>query len=124
MKQFLKDNSRPLLALFFVCTGVMHFIKPNTFIEITPKFLPKRRELVYVSGVLEILGGLGLLFPLTRRVAAKGLSTLLYAVLPANINMAVKKIDFGYIPHWLLWARLPLQFLLVTGINALAEESK
>jgi uncharacterized membrane protein len=124
MKQFLKDKARPMVALFFVCTGVMHFIRPHTFVNITPKFLPKRKEIVYLSGAFEILGGLGLLFPPTRRFAAKGLSTLLYAIFPANINMAVNKIDFGYIPQWLLWARLPLQFLLATGVNALAEDSK
>ena len=119
----LKDPARKLMALFFVCTGIVHIIKPITFIEITPKFLPKRKELVYLSGMLEILGGLGLLFPFSRRFAAKGLMGLLYAVFPANLNMAVNKIDFGFIPQWLLWVRLPLQFLLIAGINQLAEDA-
>src|ERR1700722_13059115 len=116
MQNSLKDPARKLLALFFVCAGAMHFIRPGSFVAITPKFLPKRKELVYVSGLLEILGGFGLLFPFSRRFAAKGLMMLLYAVFPANINMAINKIDFGYLPKWLLWTRLPVQFLLITGV--------
>jgi uncharacterized membrane protein len=124
MKNTFKDPARKVLALIFVCTGILHFIRPKTFIAITPEFLPKRREIVYASGVFEILGGLGLLFPFTRRFAAKGLVTLLYAVFPANLNMAINKIDLGYIPKWLLWARLPMQFLLISGVNLLAEDAK
>ncbi len=124
MKFLVNSPARQLLALFFVCTGAMHFIKPATFVAVTPKFLPKRKEMVYLSGLLEILGGLGLLVPFTRRFAAKGLIALLYGVLPANINMAVNKIDFGFIPSWLLWARLPLQFLLIMGVNVLSEDAK
>ncbi len=124
MKNTFKDSARKLLALFFVCAGILHFIRPRTFIAITPSYIPKRREIVYASGVFEILGGLGLLFPFTRRYAAKGLVTFLYAVFPVNINMAINKIDFDYIPKWLLWARLPMQFLLIAGINLLAEDAQ
>ena len=62
MQNSLKDPARKLLALFFVCTGAMHFIRPASFVAITPKFLPKRKELVYVSGLLEILSGFGYFF--------------------------------------------------------------
>ncbi len=124
MENTFKDPARKLLALFFVCAGLMHFIRPRTFIEITPSYLPKRKEIVYASGAFEILGGLGLLFPFSRRIAAKGLVTLLYAVFPVNLNMAINKIDCGFIPKWLLWARLPMQFLLISGINILAEDAK
>ena len=123
MQHAFKDPARKALALFFVCTGILHFIRPKTFIAITPAYLPKRKEIVYISGIFEILGGLGLLLPFTRRYAAKGLVTLLYAVFPANLNMAMNKIDLGYVPKWLLWARLPLQFLLISGVNLLAEDA-
>ncbi len=53
MKNSFKDPARKLLALFFVCAGIMHFIRPKTFIEITPKYLPKRKEIVYASGIFE-----------------------------------------------------------------------
>ena len=68
--------------------------------------------LVYVSGFFEILGGIGLLVPATRRWAAWGLVALYVAVFPANVNMAVHRIGFDG-PSWVLWARLPLQAVLI-----------
>jgi uncharacterized membrane protein len=100
----------------------MHFVRPGKFIQITPDFLPYKKELVYVSGFFEILGGVGLLVPQTRKAAGIGLIALLFAVFPANINMAVNKIDFGSIPNWLLWARLPLQFLLIYWVRAVSKD--
>ena len=117
-------TGRLLCSLFFVWVGVMHFLRPGRFVQITPEILPYRKELVLISGAFEILGGLGLLIPKTRRLAGKGLIALLIAVFPANINMAVNKIDFGFIPQWVLWARLPLQFLLIYLVNLISKESK
>lgn len=78
-----------------------------------PKALPWHLGLVYVSGIAEILGGIGLLIPKTRRAAALGLLLLLVAVFPANINMAVNEIYVDGMPRepWLLWARLPMQLV-------------
>ena len=71
-------------------------------------------ELVYLSGFFETLGGIGLVVPATRRFAAWGLVALLIAVYPANINMLVNDIYLEDMPRerWMLWARMPLQFLL------------
>jgi uncharacterized membrane protein len=84
--------------------------------------LPYKKELVLISGAFEILGGLGLLLPKTRKLAGAGLIALLIAVFPANINMAINKIDFGFIPQWLLWARLPLQFLAIFIVHSLSKD--
>jgi uncharacterized membrane protein len=65
---------------------------------------------VYVSGVVEILCGVGLLYAPTRRVAAWGMVALLIAVFPANLYMAMAGIDG---PQWMLWLRLPLQVPLI-----------
>lgn len=124
MKNTFKDPARKLLALFFVSAGVLHFIRPRTFIDLTPEYLPKRKEIVYASGAFEILGGLGLLLPFTRKFAAKGLVTLLYAVLPTNFPTAISEATTQRFPKWLLWARLPLQFALISSINLLVEDSK
>jgi uncharacterized membrane protein len=80
-----------------------------------PEILPAPLLLVQISGIAEIAGGLGLLFPATRRLAAWGLIALLIAVFPANINMAVNHLPLGShtIPQWALWARLPAQLVLV-----------
>jgi uncharacterized membrane protein len=95
-------------ALLYVSAGILHFLFPQGYAKIIPPFFPAPLALVYVSGVAEIAGGLGLLIPRLRRAAAWGLVALLIAVFPANIYMVIAS------PHvWYLWARLPLQFLLI-----------
>ena len=105
-------------ALSFVGVGVLHFTNPAPFVSIMPQYLPWHLELVYLSGIFEILGGLGLMVPRTRRFAAWGLIALLIAVYPANINMLVNDIYLDDMPRerWLLWARMPLQFLMALGV--------
>lgn len=104
-----------LLAALMIFAGVMHFVSPAMFIRIVPRWLPAPGALVAISGACEILGGLGLLVPATRRWAAWGLVALLVAVFPANVNMALNQIPFGrnLAAPWILWARLPLQAVLV-----------
>ncbi len=93
--------------------GVVHFVVPGPFVSIVPAALPAPYVLVLVSGFFEILGGVGLLVPRARRAASYGLVLLYLAVFPANINMALHP-DLGRgIPEWSLWARLPLQFVLI-----------
>ncbi len=103
------------LAALFLYAGAMHFVAPGPFIRIVPRWLPAPAALVAISGACEILGGLGLLVPGTRRWAAWGLVALLVAVFPANVNMALHRLPFGKypVPAWALWARLPLQLLLI-----------
>jgi uncharacterized membrane protein len=110
--------SRLALAALFIGAGAMHFINPGPFVAIVPPFLPAPRLLVFVSGVAEIAGGVGLLWPRTRKLAALGLIALLVAVFPANIYGAVHGMQFrgAPVPTWLLWARLPLQPLLIAWV--------
>jgi uncharacterized membrane protein len=104
-----------LLAAFFVFMGVMHFVAPEGMVASVPPWLPNAALLVAVSGVFEILGGLGVLLPATRRLAGWGLIALLVAVYPANIHMALHEGPWTAqgAPAWLLWARLPFQFLFI-----------
>ncbi len=104
---------RILLAVIFVVAGALHFLATPAYLRIMPPVLPSPTLLVYVSGLCEILGGLGLLFPATRAFAAWGLIALLIAVLPANLHMALDHAHWPHIPQWLLWARLPLQLPLI-----------
>lgn len=105
-----------IVGLSFVGVGSSHFIIEKFFVSIVPKGLPNPKALVQISGVAEIAGGLGVLIPGTRRLAGKGLLTLLWAVFPANINMAVNSEKFKNIPAWSLWVRLPLQFLMMRAV--------
>jgi uncharacterized membrane protein len=106
---------RVLLAIFFIAAGITHFVIPSAYIRIVPPLLPAPGLLVILSGIAEILGGLGLLFPYTQRAAAWGLVLLLIGVFPANIYMAVAHVSAPGIlgQSWAQWLRLPLQIPLV-----------
>ena len=114
----VKVITRWLLALSFIWVGVRHFIDPDFFLHIMPPYLPWHLELVYVSGFFEVLGGAGLLHTQTRRAAGWGLLALLVAVYPANIHMLVNEVYIDDMPRekWMLWARMPFQFLFALGV--------
>ena len=107
--------SRVLLGSSFVVAGLLHFLSPGTYERIMPPHLPLHRELVYLSGAMEIAGGLGLLPKRTRPVAGIGLILLLLAVLPANVQMLLDVRAAGKPSWWisLLWLRLPVQPVLM-----------
>jgi uncharacterized membrane protein len=110
--------SQKLLAGFFVFAGAMHFLRPRDYEAIVPPYVPRRREVVAISGIAEIAGGLAVVPEPTRRLAGLWLIALLAAVFPANLHMAVnpeqvRGLDLDRIPRWALWLRLPLQPLMM-----------
>ncbi|KUI04652.1 hypothetical protein AU189_19235 [Mycolicibacterium acapulense] len=78
------------LAAMFALTGVAHFVNPlrRDMIAIVPPRLPAPALLVTVTGVLELVGAVGLLYPPTRAAAAVGLFVLMIAMFPANVHAA------------------------------------
>jgi len=106
--------SRKLLAGFFVASGINHFVSPRFYRAIVPPSLQHdAKRLVEVSGVAEVLGGVGVLLPRTRRLSGASLIALLVAVFPANLYMASAHERFKRVPRWALFARLPLQPLMI-----------
>jgi len=103
-----------------VVAGANHFRNPQVYVDMMPTVLPAPLLLVYVSGIAELAGGLGLLWHRTRRAAAWGLIALLLVVFPANLNMAINQLPLGDTPvaPWMLWARLPLQLVLIAWAYA------
>jgi uncharacterized membrane protein len=106
-------SGRLILGVLFVGAGLLHFVLTPIYVGIMPSYLPEPRLLVQFSGLCEILGGLGLLEPRTRVVAAWGLMALLVAVMPANLNMALHPEQFPRVSGWVLWLRVPLQIPLI-----------
>jgi len=106
--------SQRLLAAFFIGAGVNHFAIPRAYEQIVPPSMKgEASRLVKISGVAELAGGVGVLLPRTRRASGVGLIALLVAVFPANVYMARAPEHFPRIPRWALWARLPLQPLMM-----------
>ena len=104
-----------LIGLIFLVGGVMHFLRPRFYLAMMPPWLPAAAALVLVSGVFEILGGIGVLVPATRVIAGWGLIALLFAVFPANVQMLLnaRAAHASASTMAVLVARLPLQALLV-----------
>ena len=112
MESKAKIWTRFVLGVSFFGVGVVHFVTSDPFVSIMPPYLPWHLELVYLSGIFEILGGLGILLERTRRFSAWGLLALLVAVYPANIHMLVNDVYIEGFPKSRLglWLRMPLQF--------------
>ena len=112
---------KTLIRLFygagFLAAGLMHFKRPNGFKAIVPAFLPFKQAIVAVSGVIEMIYGAALLLNRGTSFVTKTMPAFLAAVFPANVYMAMKNIPLGekQLPAWMLWARLPLQWLLIQG---------
>lgn len=102
-----------LLGVVFLTSGTLHFLRPDVYEQIMPGYVPAHRELVLASGAAEIAGAVAVAFPRTRSGAGLWLAAVLVAVFPANVHMALHPGRYPSLPESLLWARLPLQPLLV-----------
>lgn len=108
----MKPVSKWLLASLLVGSGVLHLVWPSAYLRVMPPYLPWPRELVYLSGLIELVLGPLLLVPRCSRLAAWGVIALLVAVFPANVYLYQhQEIVPG--PPLLHLLRLPLQAVLV-----------
>jgi len=109
-----------LMGVTYAVAGVAHFLAPNAFARAVPPEFPRPRALVYLSGVAEVLLGVGMQFDRTRRASSWGIVALLIAVFPANVHMATDDATAEFVPDRLAgvaraaaWVRLPFQAVLV-----------
>ena len=101
----------------FILVGIEHFRSPKKFVDIVPNYLPFALFLVYLTGIIEIVGGLGIIYPETREITGRLMVLFLIAVYPANFNMWINDIPYngtrlttqGHL------VRLSVQFLLIIG---------
>jgi uncharacterized membrane protein len=102
-----------LMAFLYIIAGLNHFRKPGMYIRIIPPAFKNPNLINTLSGAAEILLGILLLLPVTKKIAAWGIIALLIAIFPANLYMLQdKKASFG-LPKWILFLRLPLQIVLI-----------
>lgn len=105
-----------LMAMAYIYAGISHFTNEKFFLKIMPPYLPYHKEIVAISGIVEIaLGGM-LCVPYTQFWAAWGIIALLIVVYPANIYMLQARLKgekFRKMPVWGLWVRLAFQFVLL-----------
>ena len=105
--------ARWFVIVWFTVGGLGHFVAADFFVSITPPWVPYPLEVVWLSGVLELAGAAGLLFPASRRWAGWGLLALTLAVTPANLRMALEPELFPQFNPVLLNLRMGLQVFLL-----------
>lgn len=112
----LKKISYYFFGVFYIIAGALHFVNPDFYMKIMPHYLPFHLALVYLSGLVEILLGIGLIYRPMRQYAAWGIIALLIAVFPANIFLAFNEgaqEAIGTNQLEALWIRFPIQLLLI-----------
>jgi uncharacterized membrane protein len=115
-----KHSLGRVMGAVYAIAGLTHFLAPASFARAVPSGFPRPRALVYLSGVAEVVLGVGMQFDRTRRASSWGIVALLVAVFPANVYMATDDVAAEFAPDHLAsvaqaaaWARLPFQALLV-----------
>jgi uncharacterized membrane protein len=108
--------SRYFFAVVFIAGGIYHFVNPGFYLKFMPGFIPFPFFMILVSGFLEILGGLGLLFKITRKYAALLVILLLISFFPVHIDHILKGGQINQeisIPPAATWLRLAFQFVMI-----------
>lgn len=103
------------LSLFFTFTAVGHFIRTEEMAAMLPPSVPYRVGLIYLTGVLELLGAIGVWVPRLMRLTGFLLILMLVGLLPANVYAAISRVDFGGHgagPAYLL-VRVPFQLFVI-----------
>ncbi|NRQ38057.1 hypothetical protein HII36_40445 [Nonomuraea sp. NN258] len=109
------------LAVMLVMTASAHFVPgsvtfmPNRddLVAMMPPFVPFPVAMVYLTGVLELAGAVGLVLTGTRRAAGICLAIMFVLMLPANIYAAVAGVELGGEPASPLWQRIPEQLVYI-----------
>ena len=90
-KSIIKIITIYIMGLLYITVGIKHFIDTDFFMTIVPPYITFKKEVVLISGLIEISLGLLLLFWKTRKFAAWGIILLLIAVFPANIYLYISE---------------------------------
>ncbi len=109
------------MSSMLIFTAVAHFVFTKGMTQMIPDFFPLKKELVYLTGILEILFAIGLLIPKTKVITAWILILFLLLVFPANIKATMENINYqtgeldgNGIEY--LWFRIPLQILFIAWV--------
>ena len=109
------------MSIMLLFTALGHFMFPEGMALMIPDFIPFRKELVYTTAIIEILGAIGLQINRFKLVTAWLLILFFVTVLPANIKAAIDQLDYQSATYdgpglEYLWFRIPLQFFFIAWI--------
>jgi uncharacterized membrane protein len=109
---------RGIVALPLLASGPLHFTRTTLFATIIPPFFPYRPQLVLLTGVLELTGAIGILWPRFTRLASACLAILMIAIFPANVygaNQTVGGLHMPSVPVRLAMQVIYILLLLIAG---------
>lgn len=114
------------VMLFFTAIG--HFAFSQGMALMIPEFIPFKKAFVYFTGLIEIAAAIGLLNSSLQYITGWLLIIFFVVVLPANINAAIKNIDYqkGTVTGngvSYLWFRVPLQLFFIGWVYFFAVRS-
>lgn len=114
---------RILLSVILAAAGVVHLVDPGVFLPAMPPYIPWHREVILVTGVLELMAAAGLWIGRVRVLTAWCLVAYFVAIIPAHLHIAVNGVAmFGISDPRLLWGRLALQAVFVAAAFRLTRE--
>ncbi len=121
-----KKLVRITLGILFIFASLFHFIASDVELRLIPRFLPWRRAALYITGIFELLGGIGLLTSRFQGVAGQGLAALLVAIFPANVYHTFTRKQFHGLTRSPLYhlARWPMQGVLIWWVLWCSRKEK
>jgi uncharacterized membrane protein len=114
-------SGRIAMSAMLVFTAIGHFIFPNGISMMVPVFIPLKKQVVFGTGILEIVGALGLLLAEELKITAWLLIIFFVLILPSNVLAAMQRLDYekgtydGPGPRY-LWFRGPLQLFFMAWV--------
>jgi uncharacterized membrane protein len=118
-------RARVGLSLFFIFTAVGHFLTSEQMATMLPPVVPYRVEIIYLTGIFELLGAIGVWMPRLTRLTGLLFIIMLVGILPANIYSALQRVEFGGHgagPLYLL-VRLPFQLFVICWTYFATEQN-
>jgi uncharacterized protein len=113
-----------LLSLILIVAGLIHLITPEVFLPVMPEFIPFHLEIIYLTGILELVLGVGLVNKKTQDLAAKSTALYFLLLLPLHIYVSIRPIEiFGISSPLLLWGRTLFQFVFIFWALSLQTKS-
>ncbi|RZS93116.1 DoxX family protein [Aquimarina brevivitae] len=106
-----------IFPVIFMISGVFHLVKPKAFMRIMPLYLPYHKEIVYISGVIEIVVAIGLLLTRFRDLSLLAAMVLLLLFFPVHIHMLINRKASLNLPKSVLLFRLLLQFFMIYWLS-------
>ena len=104
---------RVVVVTWFLLGGIGHFVLTNVFVSVVPPYVPFPREMVYFTGVCEIVGALVVLYKPLRHIAGWCLIVLTVCVTPVHIQMLIEADKYAALGPAVLWGRLLFQPVLI-----------